>query len=267
MSVTDGYHPRAVAMVAGFGGTIRRASLIGATAGIVAGILLGNLVPATTSGLVVMGLTLFLTVGVGTGVALLAVTPRVRRAYEAFSWLGHRESARFRRTTASPVPVGFEAVRDWLAANPVTPATGEARVELLVAIGQFGQARMEFAALPAPVDDQGRLNRASLRTWGELVETGEVDLAAFDAVAAAFPAGSETALEARVVRALAETRMGLLRGNADPMRPLREVRPALGREASSVVLQDTWLPFARAMGALGLFIGAIAAVLRFMTAA
>jgi hypothetical protein len=260
---TEGYHPRAMAMVVGFGPTLRRASLVGLVAGVAAAILVAFLLPPDVPGLVALVALVAVPVVVGTGLAMLLVPPPVRRAYEAFSWLGHRELARFREATASSIPVGFAAVRDWLQANPFTPATGEARVELLVAIGQFGQARTEFAQLPVPATDQARLNRASLRTWGELVETGEVDLGAFDAVAGTFQAGSEAALEADVVRALAETRMRLLREDPDPMRPLREVRPRLGGEATRVVVRDTWFPFARQLVAFGLLTAAVFAITRY----
>ena len=260
---TEGYHPRAMAMVGGFGPTLRRASLVGLVAGVAGGILVSFLLPPGVPGLVALAVLVAVPVAVGTGLAMLLVPPPVRRAYEAFSWLGHRELVRFREATASSIPVGYEEVRTWLAANPFTPATGEARVELLVAIGQFGQARTEFAQLAVPATDQGRLNRASLRTWGELVETGEVDLEAFDAVAGTFAPGSEVAVEAGVVRALAETRMALLREDPDPMRALREVRPRLGREATNVVLRDTWFPYARQLVAFGLVTAAVFAITRF----
>ena len=260
---TEGYHPRAMALVGGFGPTLRRASLAGLVAGVAAGILVSFLLPPGVPGLVALVVLVAVPVVTGTVLAMLLVPPPVRRAYEAFSWLGHRELVRFREATASPIPLGFEAVRDWLQSNPFSPATGEARVELLVAIGQFGQARTEFAQLPVPSTDQGRINRASLRTCGELVETGEVDLAAFDAVAATLPPGSEVALEAGVVRALAQTRMALLRDDPDPMRPLREIRPRLGREATRVVLRDTWLPLARLLVASGLLVAAVFAITRY----
>jgi hypothetical protein len=260
---TEGYHPRAMAMVGGFGPVMRRASLLGLVAGVSAGIVVSFLLPPSMPGLAVLAILVAVPVVVGTGLAMLLVPGPVRQAYETFSWLGHRELARFKEATASTIPVGFEDVRQWLGANPFSPATGEARVELLVAIGQFGQARTEFAQLPEPTTDLGRLNRASLRTWGELVETGEVDMAAFDAVAATLPAGTDVANEGAVVRALAETRMALLREDPDPMRPLREVRPRLGREATEVVLRDTWFPFARQMVAFGLLTAAVFAITRY----
>jgi hypothetical protein len=260
----EGYHPRATAMVLGFGPVIRRASIVGIIAGIGAGIGAGLVLPRDVPGVVAIAVLLLVPPLAGTAVAVLLVPSAVRRAYEAFSWLGRRETLRFREATASSIPIGAEAVRDWLAANPFTPVTGEARVELLVAVGQFGQARAEFARLPVPKTDLGRLNRASLRTWGELVETGEVDLVAFDEVAATLPAGSDLALEAEVVRALAVTRMALLRDTPDPMRPLREVRPRLGREATLAVLRDTWLPFARQLAVVGLLLVVIGTVTGFL---
>ena len=261
---TEGYHPRALAMVRGFGPVIRRASLLGLVAGVAAGILVSFLLPPSLPGLVVLAVLVAVPVVVGTGLAMLLVPGPVRRAHEAFSWLGHRELVRFKEATASSsIPVGFESVRDWLKDNPFSPATGEARVELLVAIGQFGQARTEFAQLPVPSTDLGRLTRASLRTWGELVETGEVDLGAFDAVAAELPPGTDVALEGAVVRATAETRMALLREDPDPMRPLREVRPRLGGGATMVVLRDTWVPYAWQLVAFGMITAAVFAITRY----
>ena len=259
---TEGYHPRALALVGGFGPVIRRASLGGLAAGIVAGTIAWLVMPAVVPPLAQFAILVTLPVVLGTTVAFILVPGPMRRAYEAFSWLGHREVARFKAATGSSIPVGADAVREWLALNPVGPVTGEARVELLVAIGQFGQARTEFSRLPPPETDFERLTRASLRTWGELVETGVVDLDAFDAVAARLPPGSDAALEGEVIRALARTRMALLGEEPDPMRPLREVRPKLGRDATRVVIRDTWIPIAGQLLAFGLLIGSVAALTR-----
>jgi hypothetical protein len=262
MSVMDGYHPRAVVMVHAFGPRMRHASVAGLVAGVTTAVVLGVALSGALHGLATMALVTIGTVLAGTAAAFMAVPRPLRRAFEAYSWLGRRETIRFRATTASPVPLGAPAVRDWLAANPVSPITGEARVELLVAIGQFAQARAEFEALPRPATDLERVGRAGLRTWGEVVATGEVDLGAFDAAVASVAPGSEAALEATVVRALAQSRVASLRGDPDALRPLRDVRPALGRDATLAVVRDAWFPLARSLAAFGLAIGAIAALAR-----
>ena len=90
----------------------------GLAVGIAAGMIAWVAMPAGVPPLAQFAILALLPVVLGTVVAVALVPGPVRRAYEAFSWLGHRELVRFRATTGSSIPVGAEAVRDWLVANP-----------------------------------------------------------------------------------------------------------------------------------------------------
>jgi hypothetical protein len=255
--VTDGYHPRALAIVGLLGPAVRRASIVGMVAGVLAGIAWPIVLRSGAHPLAVVAGSAVLTPAVALAVALIVLPRDLARAYESFSWLGHREARRFVARTGSRVPVGVGPIREWLEANPVSPATADARVELLVALGRFDEARAEHVRLAPPATAEDRLLRAALRTWWEIVETGDLDIEAFDAVAATLPAGSPLRLEADVTRAVAAARLRAVRGEAAPLEPLQAVRPALGREPAAIVLRDTWLPFLRQALVIGSLLGVV----------
>lgn len=263
---TAGYHPRALLLVQAFAGPIRRSSLGGVIAGIVAGgIAMYGLtgVPWPAAAVVAIAAT----VGVGLGVTFLLLPTRERRAFEAFSWLGAREVDRIRERTGSPPPTSAAETAAWLVANPVGPITREARVEMLLSLGRLDQARAElaaFLALPAATSDLARLEVAGTRAYAEILETGAYDAAALDESLATMPRGSELELEARAVRAATETRARLARGEPDALAPLIAIRPALGRAATTVTLRRTWLSFARSLAVFGAAIALAGYVLRIV---
>ena len=67
---------------------------------------------------------------VGTIAAFLSFPARLRRTFEAYSWLGRTEIDRFAERTGGPVPVKPDDVERWLATTPSTAATRLARGEV-----------------------------------------------------------------------------------------------------------------------------------------
>ena len=259
-----GYHPRALLLVRAFEKPIRRSSLGGSIAGIVAGsvVMYGAAVDPWPVAAVV---TIPVTVGVGLAATFLFLPTRVRRAFEAFSWLGAREVDRLRERTASPPPARAADVAAWLEANPVGPITREARVEMLLSLGRVDEGRTELAALaalPSETPDLARLEVAGLQAFAQILDTGAYDRAALDDVVASMPPGSSLALEAKAVAAVTEARSRLARDEPDALGPLVAVRPSLGRAATEVTLRRTWLSFARSLAFFGTAIALTGYVVR-----
>src|SRR5690349_3490595 len=95
-----GYHPRAVLLVRALGRPLRRASLAGSIAGIVAGSAIMYGLP-TVPWPVAAVLTVLVTVGIGFAMTIVLLPTEVRRALDAFGWLWEREAGRFRERTGS----------------------------------------------------------------------------------------------------------------------------------------------------------------------
>jgi hypothetical protein len=255
-----------VLLVQAFAGPIRRASLGGVIGGMVAGaVVMYGL--AAAPWLVAALVAIAATVGVGLAVNFVLLTTRVRRAFEAFSWLGAREVDRLRERAGSPPPTSAAEVAAWLEANPAGPITREARIEMLLSLGRIDEGRAELealAALPAGRTDLARLELAGSRAYAEILETGTYDAAALDAALATLPRGSDLELEGRAARAATETRGRLARGEPDALTPLAAVRPALGRAAAAVTFRRTWLTFARSLAVFGIAVAFAGYVLRLV---
>jgi len=262
--VFAGYHPRAVVLVQTLNRPIHRASLAGSIAGILAGgVVMYGLEAAPWPVAAVIAIAA--TVGFGLAVTLLILPTRVRLAFEAYMWLGAIDIDRLDERTGSRPPGNAPNVAAWLEANPVGPITREARVEMLLVIGRFDEARAELAALaalPTAATDLGRLEVAALRAFLDTVETGGYDAAALDAVLTTIPPGSPLALEAQGARAMAEARVRAVRGDPDPLGPLVSFRTVLGRRAAAVTFRRTWLPFARTLATFGVAVALTGYVLR-----
>jgi hypothetical protein len=197
--------------------------------------------------------------GVVVGIAMLPST--MRRAFESFSWLGHRDVARFRAATGSRTPANAVEVGEWLRTWPPGSLPAWIRAELLISIGRVEEALAELDAQRVPVSELDRLQDVATRGFAELVATGTLDTAAFAAALAPFGPPSPFALEASVIEALTLTRLRLASSTADPLEPLVRVRPRLGWEATSIVLRDTWLPFATSLAMFGFTAGIVLLVL------
>ena len=256
-----GYHSRAVLLVRAFGAPLRRASIAGVIAGIVAGaaVMYGT---STAPWPVAAALSVASTVGIGFAVTLVLLPTTVRRAFDAYGWLGALEVDRFKERTGATMTGSAADVAAWLDANPAGPVTRVARVEMLLSVGRLDEARAELAALGPGTSHLDRLEVAGLRAFAEIIETGSFDAAAYDAAVASVPRGSDLALEAAVSRATLVSRSRLALGQPDPLGPLVAVRPLLGREATVVAFRRTWRSFLRSLATFGIAIALFGFVLR-----
>jgi hypothetical protein len=258
------FHPRALLLVEAFGSPIHRASVVGSVAGIVAGsVAMYGLESAWWPVAAVVAIAA--TVVVGLAVAVVVLPTRVRRAFETFSWLAAREVDRLEERTGSKVPRTAADVVAWLDANPVSPITREARVEMLISLGRVAEARAELAdlvTLPTSTPELARLGVAGSRAYAEIVETGGYDAAALEEALRTIPPGSDLALEADVVRAVTDARVRLGRGDPDALAPLVALRPALGRAATIITFRRTWLHLARSLATFGVAVALSGYVLR-----
>ena len=254
------YHPRAVLLVAAFGPRIQRASVVGLVAGIVAGAVAGFGTAAWAPWPLVALIAAVAAALVGTVAAIAMLPTTIRRAFEAFSWLGHRDVARFRERTGSRTPGTATEVGEWLALHPRGSVPPWIRAEMLISVGRVAEARAELAAIPAQTE-LDRLQDVATRAYADVVETASLDTVRFAAELSTFGAPSELALEAAVIDAVTKARLRLATGSPAPLAPLVAVRPRLGREATRIVLRDTWLPFARTLAGCGIAAG----ILLFVT--
>jgi hypothetical protein len=257
-----GYHPRAVLLVRALGRPLRRASLAGSIAGIVAGSVIMYGLP-TLSWPIAAVFTVLVTVGIGVAMTVVLLPTDVRRALDAFGWLWDREIGRFRERTGSDSTARNAAdVVAWLDANPAGPVTGVARVEMLLSVGRLDEARLELTALGKGSTELERLEVASLRAFAEILETGSFDEAAYDDVAREASTGTGLALEAAVSRAVLVSRSRLALGQADPLGPLVAIRRHLGFEATRIAIRRTWLGFLRGLALFGVGIALVGYVVR-----
>lgn len=114
---------RTVAMVHAFSPVLNRALLVGATLAIVVAILMTPLVADRLPSPFQPVVTAAVGALVGIVVAFLSFPTRLRRTFEAYSWLGRTEMDRFVERTGGPVPVQPDDIERWLSNTPSTSAT------------------------------------------------------------------------------------------------------------------------------------------------
>jgi hypothetical protein len=234
---------RTVAMVHAFSPMLNRALLVGATLAIVVAILMTPLVadrmPSPFQPLV----TAVAGALVGIVAAFLSFPTRLRRSFEAYSWLGRTETDRFVERTGGPVPLKPDDIERWLSTTPSMSATRLARAEVLAFVGRYDEARAEIGAdeISSP---EVAMELASLRQYIGWLEDGTADLEELTAAAARLPTGSTSRAIAKVTIALAEARRGFMARDPAWFVPLESARTSLGRAPSIVVARDTWLKFA-----------------------
>jgi hypothetical protein len=258
--------PRSVAIVQGFGRPLNRALLIGGTVTVVVVTALVAVGVGERLGWVLAPIVMA-AVGalVGVVVAILVLPRRIRRAFEAYSWQGHAEVERFKERTGGPVPTKMDAMEQWLAANPATPAMRLPRIEILAFLGRFSQAKDELdvaiAANPE-ADPETALEIESLRQYIDWLELGSTDLTGLRAAAAELPSGSELQQSAAVTVAIGEARIRLVDRDPNWTAPLEAVRPRLGSAPWRVTVVDTWRPVFVILGIVGLITALVVPLLR-----
>lgn len=249
-----------MAMVRAFGPVLQRAQIVGALVAValaIAWVVVGGDSAREILSMVVVAAVAGV---VGTVVAILVVPGRVRRAFEAFSWLGRSEVDRFQARTGGSVPVGTDGIAAWLAEHPATPAMLLPRIEILAFVGRFDEARAELAMVaPDPVT---AFERASLTQYIDWIETGQPGVAELRAAAEPVAPATADRLAADVTVALAEARDLAVRSDPGWTAPLEAVRPLLGWAPWPVVLRDTWSKAAIAFTLVALIAAFGASLLR-----
>ena len=178
----------------------------------------------------------------GTEAYIRAMTPRSRRAFEAFSWLGEWELARAKRVGGGQVPVSRDDAIDWLVAHPMGPiAIAEAlplRIEIELFAGRRDEARALLDQLPTGTPWE-RFELAALRDLVDWRAGGDGFLELMHETAREIlPPDGDERLRAEVTIAVAEVRRRMADGRTDAgdaAVPLVEVRDRLGVRADGQV--------------------------------
>jgi hypothetical protein len=240
----DRLPPRSVAIVRGFGRPLNRALLVGGAVTVVVVTVLVAVGAGESLGWLIAPLAMAaLGALAGVVVAILTLPRRIRRAFEAYSWLGHAEVERFKERTGSPVPTKVEAMEKWLAANPARPTMRLPRIEILAFLGRFSEARDELDVAIAASSDTDRetaFEIATLRQYIEWLELGSTDMSELRAAAAALPSRPELRGSRDVTLAISEARIRLVERDPNWTAPLEAARPGLGRAPWRVTIVDTW---------------------------
>jgi hypothetical protein len=258
--------PRSTAIVHGFGRPLNRSILIG---GVVTVIVVTVLVAVGVGEWLGWVIAPFVMAAAGAlagvVVAILALPRRIRRAFEAYSWLGHAEVERFKERTGSKVPNQVGAIEQWLAANPATPAMRLPRIEILAFLGRFAEARDELDVATAAISDtdaETAFEIETLRQYIDWLELGSTDLTALRAAAARLPRTQAQQLMGAVTLAISETRIRLVDRDPNWMAPLEAVRPSLGPAPWRVTIVDTWHQIFLLAGIVGLITTLVVPLLR-----
>ena len=161
--------------------------------------------------------------------------PQDRRAWEAYTWLGEWELDRYVAIAGGPALPSRDDFRKWLKASPDVPELGWIRTELFVMEREFDKARAAAEAMPVDTEYE-RLEREAAFASIDWYGGGPGDTEGLrSAVAEIRPADGEERLRAEVTLAAAEVRRRLAIGDADPARPMREVRDRLGARANGIL--------------------------------
>ena len=202
------------------------------------------LIPPSASAVLRIGLVALVAAVVGTEAYVRSMPTRSRRAFEAFSWLGEWELARFRRWSGGGPPTNAAATERWLASHPERPDRSEqagetsGRVEVLILAGRIDAARSLVARMPQATAFE-RFDQAAAADLVDWRAGGEGDLAAMErAVTEIEPVNGDERLIAEVAIATARVRRRMADGRSTPgdaAEPFLEVRERLGRRADGQI--------------------------------
>ncbi len=174
--------------------------------------------------------------------ARLHVRPaRVRKAYEAFSWLGEWELDRAREANPHGVPTSPPAAERWLRDLPERPDTRWIRVEVLALLMRLDEARQVAETMPAGTAWE-RFERISSLDLIDWLAGSEGHPRALQAAAEEVRAdGPEMHLRAEVAVAVrAVARHVAEHGPEHALGPLVEVRERLGARADGQLRRALW---------------------------
>jgi len=171
-----------------------------------------------------------------------------RAALESYLWLAVRAEAHWAGVVGAPVPRTAPAMRAFLDATPVTPATAGEMATIRLALGDFATAREIVATMPEATDAE-RHQKAATSWLVDFVGGADPSLQPLEA-SAALVADTEDRLEAQVEIAVDAARVALAR-NGDWIGPMAAVRPLLGPEPSRLLWRHGFRPAFHTMLAFG----------------
>ena len=213
----------------------------------------------TPNRIINLGLEVVLGAVVATEAYILAMPSPMRRAWEAFSWLGEWEFAQVRQATKRAVPTTRAAAEAWLAAEPDRPELLWIRAEVLVMANRLDEAAAAVARMPTDTVEE-RFQRAAAFEMVDWMAGGDGNLPALEAAVADLgPIASDDRLRGEVALAAAKVRHLTIEGPATTatIQPFLDVRKLLGRRADGQVgrvlrkrLLPAFLVFGIVFGAL-----------------
>ena len=251
---------RSTAMARGFGRVLDRATLGGGLVAVAIAVLVSMATRTRLSW--ELGLLAGAVLGMMAGLIVMRVLipTRMLRAFEAFSWLGRAEVDRFEARTGSRVPVRRPDVERWLEQHPPGPPMQLGRVEILAYIGRLEEARAELEDVVV-TGPELELERATLVQYIGWLTDGDPRIEALHAAVADLALDAHHRRAADLTIAVARARERFMRADPAWALPLAELRPALGSDATRVVLRDTWRPAAVMYLSIALVAGALASLL------
>ena len=257
----EAFPDRSVAMVRAFAPALDRGLLICSALAVAVALVLRPLLVSRVPDAIGPVGTALTGAAIGVVAAFLSVPRGLRHAFEAYSWLGRTEVERFKARTGGPVPTSPAEIDFWLSSTPSTPPVKFGRVEVLAFVGRFDDARAELDDVE-PATPEDRFETESLRQYIDWLATGSVDHSALAAAVDRLPRGSVAQRMGDVNVALADARVRYVAGDPAWSDALQAVRPSLGREASMVVLRDTWLRFGAVAFTVALVVSLVLGLLR-----
>lgn len=178
---------------------------------------------------------------VAAAVNAFARPPSVRRAFEAFIYLGEWELDRVAALTGRRVNPTPDAMRKLVEATEERPEDRWIRVELLIVRRDLHEAAAVADRMPVdtPYD---RVERAAALVLIDWLRGGSGDPSSIrDAVREVVPADGDERRRAEIILALAEVRQRTAIGPTagDPLEPLSRARDRLGAAADDALLRMT----------------------------
>ena len=180
----------------------------------------------------------------GSEARILVRPARSRRAFEAFAWLGEWEMARIKAETGRTVPGTRWGMERFLGSVPTTPENAWMRVELLLFLDRYAEARAAAESMPAgtPAERFERAYAIDMADWiGGGTGTPEP---LKDALAGLAEEDEDTRLRAEVSMAIREARLIAAGQDRDAaIEPLLRVRDRLGKRADGQMHRGPWRRF------------------------
>jgi hypothetical protein len=175
---------------------------------------------------------------VATELWYVAFPREARRAWAAFSYVGHVEVERFRRATGNGVPNTEQKMRAWLAANEERPETRAVHAELLAVTGRIDEARAMAQRIEVATPAEEHERNALLDYIGWIDGADPDHEASFRAADMIGAPGSRERIFARGLASIGLARTLAAEGG-DWMTPLTDFQREIGEQGWAWFREDT----------------------------